>query len=142
MAAAVEALRSGERFLVTSHENPDGDALGSLLAMHLALCELEKDSVMMLAGAQLLPAEYAFLDVNGRGLLHELPSDAVDRVLVAVDCAQETRFTDDRLLEAATVVNIDHHHDNSRFGTVNLVVADASSTAEVLADVFSLLEAP
>ena len=37
MAAVVEAIRSGDRFLVTSHENPDGDALGSLLAMHLAL---------------------------------------------------------------------------------------------------------
>ena len=40
LAAVADALRAGERFLVTSHENPDGDALGSLLAMHLALVEL------------------------------------------------------------------------------------------------------
>ena len=48
--AVVTGLREGSRFLVTSHENPDGDALGSLLAMHLALQQLGKDSVMMLAG--------------------------------------------------------------------------------------------
>ena len=137
MDAVVEALRSADRFLVTSHENPDGDALGSLLAMHLALAGLGKDSVMVLAGASPLPGEYGFLDLPGHGLLRELPADAPHRVLVAVDCAQETRLTDPRMLEAAVVVNVDHHHDNTRFGTANLVAGDASSTAEVLADVFS-----
>ena len=76
---------------------------------------------------------------SGHGLLRELPADAAERVLVAVDCAQETRLTDDRLLDAPVVVNVDHHHDNTRFGTANLVVDDASSTAEVLADVFAEL---
>src|SRR6476620_2885262 len=110
-AAVVGALRAGERFLVTSHENPDGDALGSLLAMHLALVELGKDTVMVLAGGAPLPAEYSFLDLGGHGLLRDVPDDAGERILVAVDCAQETRLTDDRLLDATTVVNIDHHHD-------------------------------
>jgi bifunctional oligoribonuclease and PAP phosphatase NrnA len=139
MAAVVDALRSGDRFLVTSHEHPDGDALGSLLAMHLALVQLGKDSVMVIAGPAPLPGEYRFLGLEDRGLLRVLPPDAADRVVVAVDCAQETRLTDARLLEASVVVNIDHHHDNTRFGTVDLVVADASSTAEVLADVFAEL---
>jgi len=139
MHAVVEALRSADRFLVTSHENPDGDALGSLLAMHLALLELGKDSVMVLVGAAPLPGEYGFLELSARGLLRELPTDGVERVLVAVDCAQESRLTDERLLVASVVVNVDHHHDNSRFGTVNLVTDGASSTAEVLADVFSEL---
>jgi phosphoesterase RecJ-like protein len=137
MAAVVDTLRAGERFLVTSHENPDGDALGSLLAMHLALLELGKDSFMVLAGAAPLPGEYGFLDLTGRGLLRAVPPDVAERILVAVDCAQETRLTDDRLLAATAVVNVDHHHDNTRFGTVNLVVGEASSTAEVLADVFT-----
>ena len=139
MAAVVEVLRSHNRFLVTSHENPDGDALGSLLAMHRALESLGKESVMVLAGAAPLPAEYGFLDVANSGLLREAPSDRRERVLVAVDCAQETRLTDDVLLDATVIVNIDHHHDNTRFGTANLVVDDASSTAEVLADVFAEL---
>ncbi len=137
IAAVVDALRSNDRFLVTSHENPDGDALGSLLAMHLALVELGKDSAMVLVGETPLPGEYGFLDVAGAGLLRTIPEDQSDRVLVAVDCAQETRLTDARLLEVPIVVNIDHHHDNTRFGAVNLVAAGASSTAEVLADVFA-----
>jgi len=137
MAAVVGAIRAGDRFLVTSHENPDGDALGSLLAMHLALRELGKDTVMVLAGDQPLPGEYAFLDLAGNGLVRTLPADAADRILVAVDAAQESRLTDDRLLGATVVVNVDHHHDNTRFGTANLVVGEASSTAEVLADVFA-----
>jgi phosphoesterase RecJ-like protein len=136
MQAVVDALAAGDRFLVTSHENPDGDALGSLLAMHLALRSLGKDSVMVLVGESPLPGEYAFLDLDGHGLLRAVPADAAERILVAVDCAQETRLTDDRLLEAHVIVNVDHHHDNTRFGTTNLVVDDASSTAEVLSDVF------
>ena len=134
--AVADALRGHERFLVTTHENPDGDALGSLLATHLALRELGKDSVMVLVGAVPLPGEYGFLELPARGLLRELPPDHRERVLVAVDCAQETRLTDPALLELPFVVDIDHHHDNTRFGQVNLIVPDASSTGEVLADVF------
>jgi phosphoesterase RecJ-like protein len=136
MQAVVAALRGHDRFLVTSHESPDGDALGSLLAAHLAFEQLGKDSVMVLVGASPLPAEYGFLELDERGLLRELPADHTERVLLAVDCAQETRLTDQRLLEAPLVINVDHHHDNSRFGAVNLVDAEASSTGELLADIF------
>ncbi len=141
MDAVVEALRTHDRFVVTSHDNPDGDALGSLLATHLALVSLGKDSVTVLGGVQPLPGEYAFLRLEEQGLLRAAPGDASERVLVAVDCAQESRIVEPTLLSSATVtVNIDHHHDNTRFGDVNLVVDDASSTAEVLADVFERLE--
>ena len=140
MDAVVEVLRAGERFVVTSHDNPDGDALGSLLATHLALVSLGKDSVMVLGGEQPLAGEYAFLRLGERGLLREAPSDVADRVLVAVDCAQESRIVEPTLLTSASAtVNVDHHHDNTRFGDVDLVVEDASSTAEVLADVFDAL---
>lgn len=143
MDAVVAALRDHERFLVTSHENPDGDALGSLLATHLALTMLGKDSVMMLAGPSPLPGEYRFLELPERGLLRDLPTDRSERVLVAVDCAQESRIGDPELLRATPLtVNVDHHHDNTRFGDVNLVVAEASSTGEVLADVFEHLGVP
>ncbi len=139
-SAVVEALRAHDRFLVTSHDNPDGDALGSLLAMHLALEALGKDSVMVIAGDAPLPGEYAFLDLEARGLVRSPPPDAGSRVLVALDCAQESRIVDPTLVGAAPLtVNIDHHHDNTRFGDVDLVVDDASSTAEVLADVFAEL---
>ena len=137
--AVVAALRSHDRFVVTSHENPDGDALGSLLATHLALRQLGKDTVMVLEGDAPLPAEYRFLELETRGLLRARPGDG-GRVVVAVDCAQTSRLSDETLLEGATlVVNIDHHHDNTRFAGVNLVAAEASSTGEVLAEVFTSL---
>ena len=133
------ALRGRDRFLVTTHENPDGDALGSLLATHLALQQLGKDAVMFLSGDTPLPAEYRFLPLEG--LLRRLPADAGERAVVAVDCASESRLGVDapELLRAALVVDIDHHHDNTRFGHVNLVVPDASSTGEIMRDVLAEL---
>jgi phosphoesterase RecJ-like protein len=78
------------------------------------------------------------------GLLRELPDDVGDRVLVAVDCAKADRIgtNSDVLSRAKSVVDIDHHHDNTRFGDVNLIVANASSTGEVLRDVFHELGVP
>jgi phosphoesterase RecJ-like protein len=138
--AVVQALQSHQRFLVTSHENPDGDALGSLLATHLALQQLGKDSVMVMEGVAPLPGEYRFLELEARGLVRTRPDDHADRVLVAVDCAQASRVFDETLLGGKPlVVNVDHHHDNTRFGDVDLVDAAASSTGEVLGDVFARL---
>jgi phosphoesterase RecJ-like protein len=139
LQAVADALRSNDRFLLVTHENPDGDALGSLLATKLALDQLGKDSAMYLYGDAPLPREYGFMELSG--IRREPPGDAAERVLVAVDCANETRMGPDlNLLEIAPLtLDIDHHHDNSRFGDVNLVVGDASSTGEVLSDVFAEL---
>jgi phosphoesterase RecJ-like protein len=136
LQAVVASLREHDRFLVVTHENPDGDALGSLLAMTLALRQLGKDVDMYLAGDGALPAEYAFMQLDG--LLREVPADMEERTLVAVDCAKADRMGPDTtpIERAQFVIDIDHHHDNTRFGDVNLIVADASSTGEVLRDVF------
>jgi bifunctional oligoribonuclease and PAP phosphatase NrnA len=139
IAAVAEAIRSRDAFLLITHENPDGDALGSILATKLALDALGKDSVMYLHGAAPLPAEYRFMELDE--LRRELPDDWRERTLVAVDCANESRLGDEPQLLAGVplVIDIDHHHDNSRFGSVNLVVPDASSTGEVLRDLFAAL---
>jgi bifunctional oligoribonuclease and PAP phosphatase NrnA len=139
LAAVAAALRSHERFLVTTHENPDGDALGSLAAAQLALEQLGKDSVMFLAGPAPIPGEYRFMRLDG--MLRELPDDASERVLLALDCANESRLGPDAavLHQAPFTLNVDHHHDNTRFGDVNLVVSDASSTGEVLRDLLEEL---
>src|SRR5579862_4089719 len=136
LQAVAAALRAHDRFVVTTHENPDGDALGSLLATTLGLRQLGKDVVMFLGGAAPLPREYAFMRLDS--LVRELPADTEERVLVAVDCAKADRIGPDQEVveRAALVLNIDHHHDNSRFGDVNLIVSDASSTGEVMRDVF------
>ena len=136
LQAVAAALREHDRFLVVTHENPDGDALGSLLATTVALRSLGKDVLMFLSGGAPLPGEYAFMELDG--LLRELPDDIEDRVLVAVDCAKADRIGADPapVERAKLVLDIDHHHDNTRFGALNLIVADASSTGEVLRDVF------
>jgi bifunctional oligoribonuclease and PAP phosphatase NrnA len=140
LAQAAEAIRGGERFLVTTHENPDGDALGSMLAMKLALDQLGKDSAMLLVGDAPLPGEYSFMPLEG--LLRRLPDDASERILLALDCANESRIgPDPEVLQLSPlVVNIDHHHDNSLFGDVNVIDAKASSTGELLRDLFRGLE--
>ena len=138
LQAIADALRGHERFLVVTHESPDGDALGSLLATTIALRRLGKDAVMYLAGHTSVPAEYAFMHLDD--LVRTLPDDVGDRVLVAVDCAKAERIGDlQAVARAPLVLDIDHHHDNTRFGDVNLIVADASSTGEVLRDVFHAL---
>jgi phosphoesterase RecJ-like protein len=140
LQAVAEALRARDRFLLVTHENPDGDALGSILAAKLALDQLGKDSVMFLAGTGSLPLEYSFMDLSE--LRRELPEDAEERVLVALDCANERRTgLDPTLLERVPLsIDVDHHHDNNRFGKLNLIVADASSTGEIVRDLLSELD--
>jgi phosphoesterase RecJ-like protein len=129
---AVDALRSGDRFLLTAHESPDGDALGSLLAMHHILGQLGKDSVMFLDAKEFpLPVEYRFLPLEE--VFHEPPADVVDRTLVFLDCGNIDRMPVEFLQrDGARVLNIDHHHDNTRFGSINVVDTDAACTAEIV----------
>src|SRR5438874_3460967 len=139
LAAVVDAIRDHERFLVTTHENPDGDALGSLLAMKLALDQLGKDANMVLFGDAPLPGEYSFMPLAE--LRRRWPDDVSERVLVALDCANESRIGDQEVLgRVPFTLDIDHHHDNTRFGDVNLIIPDASSTGEVLRDLFRELD--
>jgi phosphoesterase RecJ-like protein len=140
VADVAAELRAGERFLLTTHEGPDGDALGSLLATHQILHQLGKDSVMFLAAKEFpLPVEYRFLPLTD--VFHEPPVDVVDRVLVFLDCGNIDRMPVGFLQRGeGKVLNIDHHHDNTRFGTLNLVDTGASCTAEIVFRLAKLLE--
>ena len=140
--AVADAIRANDRFVVAAHENPDGDAVGSMLATALALESIGKDVVMYLSGTAATPGEYSFLDLSE--LHRELPADLAERVLIAVDCANERRIGPETtpVEGAKLVVNIDHHHDNSSFGDVNLIVPEASSTSEIVRDVLAELDVP
>jgi phosphoesterase RecJ-like protein len=135
-----DAIRAGDRFLLTTHENPDGDALGSLLGMHRVLEALGKDTVMFLAAKEFpLPVEYRFLPLEE--VFHEPPADIADRVVIFLDCGNIDRMPVDFLQNGQNkVINVDHHHDNTRFGTINLVDVDASCTAEIVFDLAGLLD--
>jgi bifunctional oligoribonuclease and PAP phosphatase NrnA len=128
----VEELRQSDKLLLTTHENPDGDALGSLLGMHEILVQLGKDSVMFMSADEFpLPYEYRQMPLDS--VVNEPPADLLERTIVFLDCGNIDRMPVDFLQsDDLHVLNIDHHHDNTRFGTVNLVVARASCTAEIV----------
>src|SRR5437588_802743 len=140
LTAVADAIRNNDRFLLVTHENPDGDALGSIQAMQLALEQLGKDSVMFLPGDTEVPTDYEFMRLQA--LLRELPADADQRVLLALDCATAQRMgVAETILDRAPLsLDVDHHHDNTRFGTLNLVVAGASSTGEIVRDILRELD--
>jgi bifunctional oligoribonuclease and PAP phosphatase NrnA len=130
----LDELRGADKLLLTTHENPDGDALGSLRATHLMLEALGKDVVMFLSGDNFpLPHEYRHMPFDD--VLNAPPDDLEERLIVFLDCGNIDRMPVDFLQAGKErIVNIDHHHDNTRFGDVNLVVGHASCTAEILFD--------
>lgn len=127
-----ELIGDSGKFLLTTHEGPDGDALGSMLGMHELLRYLGKDSVMFLAAKEFpLPSEYRHIPLEN--VFHEAPADLDDRIVVFLDCGNAERMPVDFLLEGGRlVVNIDHHHDNTDFGDLFFVDPGASSTAEIV----------
>jgi phosphoesterase RecJ-like protein len=128
----LQELREGEKFLLTTHENPDGDALGSLVAMNETLQALGKDTVMFMS-AEEFPLPYEYRDLPLGSVSHSLPEDAEERTIVFLDCGNLDRMPVSFLgRDNAHIVNIDHHHDNTCFGTANLVVDGASCTAEII----------
>jgi bifunctional oligoribonuclease and PAP phosphatase NrnA len=137
---ALATLRDHEKFLLTTHERPDGDAVGSLAAMQQVLAALGKDAVAFLPADEFpLPYEYRFIELDG--LVTEPPPDLAERVLVFLDCGNVDRTPAAALQrDGRAILNIDHHHDNTRFGTVNHVDPLASCTAEMVWDLMKGLD--
>ena len=133
----LDELRAARRLIVVTHENPDGDAVGSLIAMQGILQAIGKDCLAYIDARDLpLPQEYAFFPLAR--LVSQPPADLPERTIVFVDCGNLERNPAEAFRRGARdghhVINIDHHHDNTRFGTVNLIVPDASCTAEIVWD--------
>ncbi len=118
--------------MLLAHESPDGDAIGSLVAMQGLLAALGKDSVMYVSPNDLpLADEYRALSLDG--LVKSMPADVAERTVIFLDCGNIDRNSAAAAVSAAAnTLNIDHHHDNTRFGTVNLVEPHASCTAEII----------
>jgi phosphoesterase RecJ-like protein len=126
-------LRGDDSFVLATHENPDGDALGSLVGMQGLLTSLGKRSEMFISPHDLpLPREYTMFPLDG--LISEPPADIAQRTVVFLDCGNIDRNSASVLRDGAHLLNIDHHHDNTGFGTVNHVRPDASCTAEIVWD--------
>jgi phosphoesterase RecJ-like protein len=139
-AEVLDELGAAKKLIVATHENPDGDALGSLLAMQEILIALGKDSVMFIDANEFpLPHEYRFFPLPG--LVSEPPPDVEERTIVFLDCGNLDRNPAEAFKRpGAHLLNIDHHHDNTRFGTVNHVDPGASCTAEIVWDLMHALD--
>ena len=129
------AIREHDRFCLTTHERPDGDAVGSLAAMQQVLAALGKDAVAFLPADEFpLPYEYRFIQLDG--LVTEPPADLC-RAHAGLPGLRQHRPHAGRRRSSARrrcILNIDHHHDNTRFGTINHVDPHASCTAEMVWD--------
>ncbi|HEY2259480.1 MAG TPA: bifunctional oligoribonuclease/PAP phosphatase NrnA [Solirubrobacteraceae bacterium] len=136
---ALVELRAAEKLVVVAHEHPDGDALGSLIGMQGVLEAIGKDCLMFIDARDLpLPQEYSFLPLNR--LVSEPPADIDERTIVFLDCGNLERNPAEAFRRPGMhILNIDHHHDNTRFGTVNLVAPEASCTAEIVWDLMRSL---
>ncbi len=135
----VEEIHGTERFVLVTHEHPDGDALGSLVALQAVLRALGKDSIMFIAADEFpLPREYRFFELEG--LSSEIPDDLDQRTAVFLDCGNIERNPAHTLRDVEPLLNLDHHHDNTRFGTINHVMPEASCTAEVVWTLMQELE--
>lgn len=125
---AAEVLRRQGSFLITSHSRPDGDAIGTMLALEHWLESRGSRSVCLLPDG--VPEPFTFLPHADR-VVRELPSEFAADAAVVVDTPDPGRLSGgaDTLSSAGPVVNIDHHPDNTLFGDINLVDVSASSAA-------------
>jgi phosphoesterase RecJ-like protein len=133
-AALLDAIARGQRFYVTSHQRPDGDAVGSAVAMALALRALGKQATVVMDAV--LPAFLQPFPDAAAIVVTKAVSEPVDAVLV-MECS-----TLDRCgvagLDRSPVVNIDHHPGNTRYGAINWIDEGAAACGEL---VFTLIDA-
>lgn len=131
MIQIVSQLKSSERIFVASHESPDGDAVGSLLATYLVL--KATGSQVVCYNPSQIPAVYRFLP--GVDAITSDPS-AVDGCDTAVilDCGNLARIgkVSDQVAGLPAVINIDHHVTNTNFGTHRLIDTEACATAAII----------
>ena len=133
-------VRDNRVFLVSSHVNPEGDAIGSALALAEGLEAMGKDVTVFFDDA--IPYIYRFLPHVDR-IVHDVEGMAFD-VTIAVDCGKLERLGKGfgRLKGRGVFVNIDHHSTNDLFGDINLIDERASATGEIVYRLLKALDVP
>ena len=139
MKSILTNLKSCKRVLVTSHVNPDGDAIGSLIAMGLAMKALGKGVTMY--NESPMPAVYQFLPAID-GVTDHVADFSVYDLAVVIDCGNLERVGGDHVAVGAipTVINIDHHVTNTSFGDLQYIDTDACASAELVYRLIRQLE--
>jgi phosphoesterase RecJ-like protein len=138
--AIAKELRDNKRFLLTTHVNPDGDAIGSLGALALVLEDLGKEVVAYCQDE--IPGFLRFLPYSER-IVREIPGPNGFDVAVVLDCGELDRIGNaaEALQQVEKIIHIDHHSSSDDFGQLNLVRPECSSTAEILYEIFQAIPA-
>ncbi len=143
MSDIKNAIDKASRIIVVSHINPDGDALGTQLAVTDYLESIGKTVVMV--RDSVIPERYSFLDGIENIVHAESVADpkSYDTMLI-LECPTRERFgTANRFVhEGVTLINIDHHQDSTSFGDHNWIDGQASSVGEMLYDFFKFVSWP
>ncbi|MDX8401180.1 MAG: DHH family phosphoesterase [Mariprofundaceae bacterium] len=139
---AVALLRASDDILLTTHRNPDGDGIGSQLALYDALTALGKR--VRMHNRDGVPRIYRFLphaDVVGAG---PWPREAArPGLIVSLDCGARSRLgLDDAFFADVPLLNIDHHASNTRFGTVDVVDPAFCATGAIVRELLRAMEVP
>ncbi len=140
IAAIARELRNNESFLLTTHVNPDGDAIGSLGALALVLEDLGKKVVAYCQDE--IPGFLRFLPYSDR-IVREISGPERFDVAVVLDCGELDRIgnANEVLQQVEKIIHIDHHSSSDDFGQLNLVLPGCSSTAEILYEIFQAIPA-
>ena len=141
MDKIIQHLKDSERILVASHANPDGDAIGSLIAMGLALDALHKTSLWH--NPSPIPAVYRFLQPVERISQVVDPNAAFDTAII-LDCGDIGRVgpVEKMLTHIDRVINIDHHVTNTNFGDDQLIDTSACATSEIIYRLITRMQLP
>ncbi len=134
----LDAIRNGQRFIVASHQRPDGDAIGSALAMVLALRAMGKVAT---AVTDAIPPVYLqpFPDVAGMRIGPVV--DATFDAALIMECSELSR-TGVAGLDRSPVINIDHHPGNTAYGAINWIDESAAACGELVFTLIDALGAP
>jgi phosphoesterase RecJ-like protein len=141
MDQIINQIKKAQHILLTSHSDPDGDAVSSLLALGLALNHLDKK--VTLYNASPIPAVYRFLPAVERIVRRIRKAETYDVALV-LDCGDLSRVgqASATISRIPVVINIDHHISNTGFGDLQLIDANACSTAEIVYRLIKTLKVP
>jgi phosphoesterase RecJ-like protein len=138
--AIAKELRDNKSFFLTTHVNPDGDAIGSLGALALILEDLGKQVVAYCQDE--IPGFLRFLPYSER-IVREIPGSKRFDLAVVLDCGELDRIGNaaEALQQVEKIIHIDHHSSSDDFGQLNLIRPECSSTAEILYEIFQAIPA-
>lgn len=136
MVKAIEEIKEAKSIFLASHVQPDGDNIGSLLGLGLAIKKLGKDVYVL--KTDYIPKDFMFLPHID--MINDYNEDAID-VFISLDSSDKDRLGDNKILlnKANNIINIDHHISNTNYGNINIVDGDAAATCEIVFELIKML---